>query len=155
MVEIDHGFSTDMKYAVTGTFTGGLSSKIYLALKDGWFNVKKVYPVTSEKQEVDGDKAYNSIRDLPEIVDVIVIVHKRDKAVEILNEIIDMDPKPSVWFMPRTLVNETKEIVDKYNIFYAESCIMGHMKREGNFNFLNLHNIHSYFSKWNKIEKQT
>ena len=35
-MEIDCGFTTDMKYAVCGTFTGGLSSKIYPLLKKDW-----------------------------------------------------------------------------------------------------------------------
>ncbi|OLS19613.1 MAG: hypothetical protein HeimC3_44480 [Candidatus Heimdallarchaeota archaeon LC_3] len=35
-MEIDCGFTTDMKYAVCGTFTGGLPSKIYPLLKKDW-----------------------------------------------------------------------------------------------------------------------
>jgi hypothetical protein len=82
MVEIDHGFTTDMKYAIAGTFTGGLSSKGFRLLKkgteDSWFCVNQVYPVCENKNEVEGVTAYSSLKDLPEHVDVVIVVHKKE-----------------------------------------------------------------------------
>ncbi len=69
MVEIDFGFTTDMKYAVAGTFTGGLSSKAFRLLKNEWYNVKTVYAVCpDEGKQVEGDSTYLSLAVLPEPV---------------------------------------------------------------------------------------
>ena len=46
MVEIANGFTTDMVYAIAGTFTGGLSSKGLRLLNSEWYNVKRVYPIS-------------------------------------------------------------------------------------------------------------
>ena len=97
MVEIDHGFTTEMKYAIAGTFTGGLSSKGYRLMKQGtddsWYNIAAVYPVCPDKSEVEGDTAYSSLNELPETVDVIIVVHKKEKTTEIVEEASALKPK--------------------------------------------------------------
>ena len=154
MVEIDHGFTTEMKYAVAGMFTNGLSSKIFPKLKDQWYNVAKVYAVCDEKKDVyNGDISFQSLAELPEQIDVLIIVHKEDKTMLLLQEVEDLPYRPSLWFMPRTLTPKVRKRVNEIGLLYAESCLMGHMKR-GGLGKLNLHNVHSYISHWKKIGKQ-
>lgn len=154
MVEIDHGFTTDMKYAVAGTFTGGLSSKIYPLLKSEWYNVKKVYPVCPDKKEINGDPAYGSLRDLPELVDVVVVVHNKELTTEIVKEASTLDSKPSIWFMPRTDSRESVIICEENNMKYGKSCLMGHRAIPGIKRFINGHWWHSKVSGMNRIIKQ-
>ncbi|UCE12189.1 MAG: CoA-binding protein [Candidatus Heimdallarchaeota archaeon] len=154
MVEIDHGFTTDMKYAVAGTFTGGLSSKIYPLLKSEWYNVNKVYPVCSGKKEIDGDPAYASLKDLPEPVDVVVVVHKKELSTEIVREAATLDPKPAIWFMPRTDSKESIAICEDNNMKYGMSCLMGHRDIPGLKRFVNGHWWHSKVGGMNRIPKQ-
>ena len=106
-IEIDHGFRTDMKYAVAGTFTGGLSSKGYRLLKNEWYNVAKVYPVCVDKDEIEGDRVYPSLKDLPEPVDVLIVVHKKELTTKVVQEAAGLDPKPAIWFMPGTSSEES------------------------------------------------
>ncbi|MFX1507018.1 MAG: CoA-binding protein [Promethearchaeota archaeon] len=154
MVEIDHGFTTEMKYAVAGTFTGGLSSKIYPLLKSEWYNVKKVYPVCPDKKEIDGDSTYISLKDLPEPVDVVVVVHKKEITTEIVEEASTLNPKPNIWFMPGTDSRESILICEENNMRYGKSCLMGHRAVTGVKRLLNGHWWHSKVSGMNRIPKQ-
>ena len=154
MVEIDHGFTTEMKYAVAGTFTGGLSSKIYPLLKSEWYNVKKVYPICPDKKEINGDPTYASLKDLPEPIDVVVVVHKKELTSEIVKEASMLNPKPSIWFMPRTDSKESIIICEENGMKYGMSCLMGHRAVPGFKRFINGHWWHSKVSGMNRIPKQ-
>ncbi|MFW9994058.1 MAG: CoA-binding protein [Candidatus Odinarchaeota archaeon] len=154
MVEIDHGFTTDMTYAVAGTFTGGLSSKGYRLLRNEWYNVKKVYPVCPEEKEVEGDKTYTSLKDLPEPVDVVVVVHKKPLTTEIVREAASLDKKPAIWFMPGTESKESIAICEDNEMKYGSSCVMGHRKIDGFKRFVNFHYFHSKVGGMNRIPKQ-
>ena len=155
MVEIDHGFTTEMKYAVAGTFTGGLSSKGYRLLKNDWYNVAKVYPVCPNKTEVEGDKAYASLIDLPEPVDVVIVVHKPEITVQIVKEAATLPSKPAIWFMPRTDTEESIAICEENGMKFGKSCIMGHRQFPGFSRFLNFHYYHSKVAGMNRIPKQS
>lgn len=154
-MEIDHGFTTEMKFAVCGTFTGGLSSKIYPLLKNEWYNVKAVYPVVESKKEVHGDKSYASLDELPETVDVVVTVHKKDVTLDLVKKVSKMNPRPGIWFMPRTISEESIKICEENGIKYGSSCLMGHREFSGISRYFNMHNVHGYLGKWNKIPKKT
>ncbi|MFW9856687.1 MAG: CoA-binding protein [Candidatus Thorarchaeota archaeon] len=154
MVEIDHGFDTDMTYAIAGTFTGGLSSKGFRALKDEWFNVKKVYPICPDKDSVDDIKAYQSLGELPEPVDVVIVVHKPSITTDIVRQASRLDPKPAIWFMPRTDTPESIDICEQNGMKYARSCLMGHREVSGMKRFINIHYYHSRLGKMNRIPKQ-
>ena len=155
MVEIDFGFTTDMKYAVAGTFTGGLSNKGYRLLKNEWYNVKTVYAVCpDEGKKVEGDISYPSLTALPEPVDVVIVVHKKELTTEVVREAAGLNPKPAIWFMPGTDSPESIEICEENDIKYAKSCIFMHRRIPGFKRFLNMHYIHSAFAKVNRISKQ-
>ena len=158
MVEIDHGFTTEMKYAIAGTFTGGLSSKSFRLMKrntdDSWYCVNKVYPVCPNKEAVDGEKAYSSLKELPEKVDVVVVVHKKELTTQIVKEAATLDPKPAIWFMPGTQSEESISICEENKMNYGSSCLMGHRHIPGWKRFVNFHFFHSKISGMNRISKQ-
>ena len=153
-MEIDHGFTTDMKFAVAGTFGGGLSSKGYRLLKNEWYNVKKVYPVCPDKTEVEGEKAYASLKDLPEPVDVVVVVHKQDITTEVVKEAATLDQKPAIWFMPRTDSTDSVTICEENNMKYAMSCIYMHREIPGWKKWFDFHRWHGVMSGANRVPKQ-
>lgn len=155
MVEIDHGFTTEMKYAVAGTFTGGLSSKGYRLLKNEWYNVNKVYPVCPDKTEVEGDVAYSTLKELPEPVDVVIVVHKKELTTEVVREAATLNPKPAIWFMPRTQSKESTIICEDNGMKFGSSCLMGHREFPGIKRFFNIHFWHSKAGGMNQIPKQT
>ena len=158
MVEIDHGFSTDMKYAIVGTFTGGLSSKGFRLFKSGskdsWYCVNKVYPVVKDKESVEGEPAYPSLKDLPEPVDVVIVVHKKDLTTEVVKEAASLEPKPAIWFMPGTISKESIAICEENGMNYGSSCMMGHRQIPGLKRFINMHYFHSKVGGMNRIAKQ-
>ncbi|MHA2495161.1 MAG: CoA-binding protein [Candidatus Hodarchaeales archaeon] len=155
MVEIDHGFTTEMRYAVAGTFTGGLSSKGYRLLKNEWYNVQQVYPVCLDKNEVEGVKAYKSLKELPEPVDVVVVVHKKDLTTEVVREAATLDPMPAIWFMPGTDSKESIAICEENKMKTARSCLMGHRRFSGIKRFFSVHYYHSKLAGMSQIPKQT
>ncbi len=159
MAEIDHGFTTNMKYAIAGKFTGGLSSKGFRLMKkgtnDSWYNVNEVYPVCPDKNEIEGgNTAYPSLKALPEPVDVVIVVHKKDLTTEIVREASTLDPKPAIWFMPGTQSKESVAICEENDMTFGSSCMMGHRKISGWKRFFNLHNFHSTVGGMNRIPKQ-
>ncbi len=158
MVEIDHGFTTDMKYAIVGTFTGGLSSKGFRLFKSGsedsWYCVNKVYPVVEDKESVEGEPTYPTLKSLPEPVDVVIVVHKKELTTEVVKEAANLNPKPAIWFMPGTISKESIAICDNNGMSYGSSCMMGHRKIPGLKRFVNIHFFHSKVSGMNRIPKQ-
>ena len=154
MAQIDHGFTTDMTYAVAGTFTGGLSSKGYRLLKNEWYNVKKVYPVCPDKKEIEGDPAYPTLASLPEKVDVVLVVHKKPLTTAVVKEAAGLEPKPAIWFMPGTESTESIALCKENGMKYASSCIMGHREFTGVSRFFNMHNIHAKLAKMKQIPRQ-
>ncbi|MFQ5979401.1 MAG: CoA-binding protein [Candidatus Heimdallarchaeota archaeon] len=153
-MEIDHGFTTDMRYAIAGTFTGGLSSKGYRLLKNEWYKVQSVYPICADQDEVEGDKTYRSLKDLPEPVDVVVVVHKKALAADVVREAATLDPKPAIWFMPGTDSKESIAICEDNDMKYAKSCVFMHRKLPGIKRFFSYHNWHATLTGANKIPKQ-
>lgn len=153
-MEIDHGFTTEMKYGIVGSFTGGLSSKGLRLLKSDWYNVAKVYPITRKHESVEGLKAYYSVKDLPEPIDVLIMVHKPAVGYQILQDILTLSYKPAIWFMPSTSSPEIIALCEDNNLKHASSCLMGHRECKGITKFFNMHYIHSKLAGMNRIPKQ-
>ena len=154
MTEIDHGFTTDMKYGIAGTFTGGLSSKGLRLLKNEWYNVNTVYPICEDQTEIEGLKSYPSINELPEPIDVLIVVHKKELTTEVVRQASTLEKKPAIWFMPGTISPESIAICEDNNMKYSSSCIMGHRQFSGLKRVFNMHSIHGYVAGMNKIPKQ-
>jgi hypothetical protein len=147
-----------MTYAIAGTFSGGLSSKGYRLFKkggeDSWYCVKKVYAVCPEEKTVEGDPTYSSLKALPENVDVVIVVHKKDKTTEVVKEAAGLENKPAIWFMPGTSSKESIAICEENNMKYGSSCMMGHRAIPGWKRFVSLHFFHSKVGGMNRIPKQ-
>ena len=154
MVEIDHGFTTEMKYGIAGTFTGGLSSKGLRLLKSDWYNVKKVYPICTNQEKIEGLRAFKALKDLPESIDVLIVVHKKELTIELIKEAITLNYKPAIWFMPGTDSPESIALCEENKLRYAKSCLMGHREFKGISKFVNMHFIHSKLAGMNRIPKQ-
>ena len=153
-VEIAHGFTTDMVYAIAGTFTGGLSSKGFKLFLSDWYNVKKVIPIVDDKAEIDGQKAYKGLSNVPEKIDVVIVVHKPNITTKIVEEAVRLQNKPAIWFMPGTESPESITLCEEYGLTYAKSCMWGHTEFTGFGRFVSPHYYHSKFAGFNRIPKQ-
>ncbi len=121
---------------------------------DSWYCVNKVYPVCPDKETVEGEPAYPSLKALPENVDVVIVVHKKEKTQEIVEEAASLNPKPAIWFMPGTKSEESVAICEENGMNYGSSCMMGHRLIPGWKRFVNLHFFHSKLGGMNRISKQ-
>ena len=153
-IEIAHGFSTNMVYAIAGTFTGGLSSKGFKLFLSDWYNVKKVIPIVEDKIEILGQPAYKKIVDVPDKIDVVIVVHKPDLTTKVVEEVTKLSYKPAIWFMPRTDSQESIALCEDNGIKYAKSCMLGHTEFSGVSRFISPHYYHSKFAGFNRIPKQ-
>lgn len=153
-IEIAHGFTTDMVYAIAGTFTGGLSSKGFKLFLSEWYNVKKIVPIVDTKEQVEGEKTYKHLADVPEKIDVVIVVHKPAITKRIVEEATKLPYKPAIWFMPRTDTPESIALCEVNGLKYAKSCMMGHRDFKGLTKYANLHFYHSELAGFNRISKQ-
>lgn len=114
------------KWAVIGASNkeDGFGYKIYRKLKQEGYTV---YPISPNYDEVDGDKAYKSIRELPEIVDVAEFIVNRHIALKIVEEVIEVGVK-NIWLQPGSRSETMLEVARTNNIEAVESCVLYELK---------------------------
>lgn len=86
--------------------------KIYKKLKEHGYTV---YGINPKYEEVDGDKVYKGLKDLPEKPDCINMVVAPKITKSMLEEIKAIEI-PYVWFQPGTFDEETIDIAENYNL---------------------------------------
>ncbi|AHM56256.1 CoA-binding domain protein [Peptoclostridium acidaminophilum DSM 3953] len=86
------------KWAVVGVTQdeSRFGYKIYKLMKSKGYSV---YGVNPKYSEVDGDKVYGSLRDLPESVECVDVIVNPGVALRLLDEISELGIK-HVWFQP-------------------------------------------------------
>ncbi|MZQ76154.1 MAG: CoA-binding protein [Peptoclostridium sp.] len=70
--------------------------KIYKLMKSKGYSV---YGVNPKYSEVDGDKVYGSLRELPESIECVDVIVNPGVALRLLDEISELGIK-NVWFQP-------------------------------------------------------
>lgn len=93
--------------------------KIWKSLLD---NDYEVYAVNPKYQEIDGEKCYQSLTDLPvkpDVVDFVVPPHITMKAVE---EAKELDIK-YMWFQPGTWNQEVLARAESLEAVHIEDCV--------------------------------
>ncbi|WIF94345.1 CoA-binding protein [Caminicella sporogenes] len=95
--------------------------KIYKKLKDKGY---EVYPINPGYEEIEGDKCYNSISELPvkpDCVNIVVPPRISNKVIEeIANEGIEY-----VWLQPGTFTEETIDLAESKNLkFVYYDCVL-------------------------------
>lgn len=86
--------------------------KIYKKLKSHNY---KVYGINPNYEEIEGDKLYNSIKELPEKPECVNVVVNPKLTRKLLDEIKDTDIE-YVWFQPGTFDEEIIEIAESYRL---------------------------------------
>lgn len=95
--------------------------KIYNFMKDHGY---KVYAVDPSGKDVDGEKSYVSLKDLPEVPEAVDMVIHPTKAVKFIDETKELNIK-FIWFQPGA---ESEELVKKAEDYGMEvvhhKCVM-------------------------------
>ena len=100
--------------------------KVYKDLKKAGYTV---YPINPKAENVDGDKCYNSLRELPERPDVVDIVVPPKITERIIKECKELGIK-RVWMQPGSESEEAISFCKENNIEVVHSvCVMVERKK--------------------------
>lgn len=83
----------------------------------------QVYPVNPVYNEIEGDKCYKNLSELPVVPEVVCMVVSPDRAVAVLEEASKLGIK-NIWFQPGTYNDETIELIDKLELTAAYACVL-------------------------------
>lgn len=110
------------KWAVVGAteVTSKFGYRVYKKLKDNGYDV---YPVSVKYDVIDGDKAYNSLSEIPEKIEVVDFMVNPRIGISIIKECKELGIK-YVWLQPGTVSDEIKEYADNNQIEYFEGCVL-------------------------------
>ncbi|CDF58345.1 CoA-binding protein [Thermobrachium celere] len=120
MIEV---FKEKKTWAVIGSVSNKdkFANKIYNFMKNKGY---KVYPVDPSGKELDGEKTFASLRDLPEKPDAIDMVINPVRGEKYIDEAAELGIK-YVWFQPGA---ESFEVVEKAKNYGMEvmygKCVM-------------------------------
>ena len=85
----------------------------------------EVYPINPKEEQIEGLKAYASIKDLPSVPDLVDLVLRSQIGIDVVKEAIEIGVK-NIWVQPGA---ESDGIVDLLNSHseinsVSQSCIM-------------------------------
>lgn len=113
---------TYKKWAVIGVSTNKekYGYKIYKKFKE---NDYEVYGVNPNYEEVDGDKIYNSLNELPEKVDVVNFVVNPKIGYDFLKQCIQLGIK-YIWLQPGTVSEDILSFAAENGIEVVQACVL-------------------------------
>ncbi|WP_105617028.1 CoA-binding protein [Vallitalea okinawensis] len=94
--------------------------KIYKRLKEHGY---KVYPVSPKYDEIDGDRAYKALGDLPEVPEVVDFVVNPKIGIKVIEQCHDLGIK-NVWLQPGTVSEDILNYAKAKEITTAEACVL-------------------------------
>ena len=94
--------------------------KIYQKLKE---MQKHVYGVSPIYNEIEGDKTYPSILDIPEAIDMAVFVVNPKLGSEYVKQCHDKHV-PLIWLQPSTYDDQLLSEIEKANIQSIQACVL-------------------------------
>lgn len=122
---INHKF----KYAVIGASQNPekYGHRVFKDLLEAGYSV---YPVNPNAEELLGQKLFQNLKNIPDNIDVVIMVVPPPIAVEMLKQIKSLGIN-KVWFQPGSESNEAGEYCRTEGInFVSNACIM--VKRRDN-----------------------
>ena len=83
-----------------------------------------IYPVNSNRSEIDGDKAYSRLAEIPEKPTIVNIVVPPSVTIQILEESLALDLM-NIWLQPGAESPEAMAFLQEHDFNYlANACIM-------------------------------
>ena len=98
------------------------SHRIPKTLKDAGF---KIIPVNPTAEEVLGEKAYTTLADIPEQVDIVDVFRPSEEAAGIAREAVEIGAK-ALWLQLGITSDEARTIAQAAGLDYIENRCMGH-----------------------------
>jgi hypothetical protein len=94
--------------------------KIYQKLKSRGY---KVYPVNPNYSEIEGDKCYSNLSELPEVPDVIDMVVAPKHGIKVVEEAARLGIK-NIWLQPGTVNDELLKLAEEKGINTVQACVL-------------------------------
>jgi predicted CoA-binding protein len=83
----------------------------------------RVYAVNPNLEEIEGEKCYKSLLDLPETPQVVDMVVNPRTGARVMKEIAQLQIK-YVWMQPGTRSDEIREFAEENAIELIEDCVL-------------------------------
>lgn len=117
-----HPWLEDKNWAVVGasTDTSRYGYKIVKKLDRYGYNA---IPVTPKYEDIDGIKAYPSVADISDDIDVVVFVVNPHIGMEVLDDCISKGIK-RIWLQPGTVSHELINKAEENGIEVLEACVL-------------------------------
>lgn len=118
MVELNDFFNKKYTYAIVGASNNEkkYGYKIFKTLIDAGF---KAIPINPKEQEILGKKAYHSLFDVEEEIDVVDFVVPPNVTLNILDEMTDLEIDKA-WFQPGSFDDRCIKRAKEYGIKYLK-----------------------------------
>ena len=83
----------------------------------------RIIPVNPGHDEILGEKAYKSLADIPEDVDIVDIFMRAEKVLPIVEEAVKLKPR-AIWLQLGIRNEDSRQLVEKTDIGYVEDkCV--------------------------------
>jgi len=99
---------------------GKASNSVARYLKDRGF---RIIPVNPGQEEILGEKAYKSLADIPEPVDVVDIFMRPEKVLPVVEEAIKLKPK-AIWLQLGIVNDEAKAHASSAGVMFVQDKCM-------------------------------
>lgn len=93
---------------------------IYKKLKERGY---RVYPVSPNYDNINGDKCYKSISDLPEMPEVINMVVSPKHGMDVIDEAAKLNIR-NIWLQPGTYNDELLDKIKENDLTAVQACVL-------------------------------
>ncbi len=100
-------------------------NRIYLALRRAGYTV---YAVNDKQAEIEGDRAYARLVDLPEAPTVVGMVIPPERALPVVCDAIEAGSR-ALWFQPGSESAEAASLARDNGLVVIQDCILVHLRR--------------------------
>jgi len=120
-------FASAPTWAVVGASNASqkFGNRIYLALREAGYTV---YPVNPLHDEIEGDRAYARLVDLPEPPIVVDMVIPPKRALPVVQDAIAIGVE-AIWFQPGAESEAAAALAREHGLTVINDCILVHLKR--------------------------
>ncbi|NLY43979.1 MAG: CoA-binding protein [Clostridiaceae bacterium] len=94
--------------------------KIFKKLKSNGYTV---YPVNPNYEQIEGEKCYASVLDLPEVPDVVDMVVAPKHGMKVIEEAAEKGIK-NIWFQPGTFNDEIIKLAEEKGLNTVQACVL-------------------------------
>lgn len=115
------------KWAVVGASDdpARYGHKIWSVLRDRGYTA---WPIHPRLKEIDGEDVYQSLKDLPEVPEVVDMVVNPTVGIRVMEDIRDLGVK-HVWMQPGTRSDEIRDFARENGIELIEDCVLVRIDR--------------------------